>query len=147
MNDHTAVVALSDNGSKSTRHIAFYTAKVLEWYDALFNIDRKSFGKHIRVDMDYASTPVWFSKDGETFINGDVWQLGISDSLATLFEFYRKLWETEMLPYVYDEDYVSPKSEVLEALRLSLAISLNREKPDFAIYVWDEETSTNRLIY
>jgi hypothetical protein len=100
----------------------------------------------IRVDMDHLSSPVWFSQDGKSFINGDLCELDISESLSIWLSFYQNLWEIEVGKYEFDENHKSDITGIVEALRLSLAKRLKKELPACCICVWDEETSTNKFV-
>lgn len=102
--------------------------------------------KYIRVDMDYSSNPVWFSEDGKDFINGDVSDLNITEDLALWLEFYRKMWENEVGRSEFNENFSSDVTGVVYALQISLAIRLKEELPDSVIYVWDNETSSNKVV-
>lgn len=103
---------------------------------------------HIRIDMDYASSPVWFSEDGKAFVNGEVDELKLSDNLVSSLEYYQKIW------YEFQSDKRSPsiddpiigKFDSLEKYVEYLATLVSKELPDKTIYVWDDENLKNKKI-
>ena len=48
--------------------------------------------KHIRIDMDLKSSPVWFSSDGRCFVNGSIEELSVSSKLKKSLKNYKDIW-------------------------------------------------------
>lgn len=102
--------------------------------------------KHIRVDMDYCSSPVWFSDDGDVFRNGEVEELDISENLKVWLELYRSMWEKEISPYAFNNEHTSNLNDLVFAMAFSLAKRLKNELPKVNIYVWCDEIGSNKLV-
>lgn len=109
----------------------------------------KNYPKHIRVDMDHHSEPVWFGEDGESFINGSLEELPITDELKGWMDLYKDLWEKSIGKAEIKDEEISLKHGLgLTVKRMSIKIAerLKVELPDSKIYIWDEDSSTNKLM-
>jgi hypothetical protein len=104
---------------------------------------------HIRVDMDYASNPLWFSTDGKEFINGELDDVHISKKLKRALLVYKSLWLSINNIHFENKDKHSSLiivDDCLKSLTLELAQSLKSELPFHSIYIWDDEKLENKLI-
>lgn len=103
--------------------------------------------KHLKVDMDYCSDPIWVSNEEESpvFINGSLREFEgvLSKGLLHGLSVYQRLWESSQWP-----DYLTPTDmqvwpgddlvdNCLDEMRILLAAKLKEELPDVRVYYSD----------
>ena len=104
---------------------------------------------HIRVDMDFGSSPLWLGTNGTDFINCELDELNISKPLKRSLTFYHNVWYNfQNAEISYDTHHESLKKVnlFLEDLAVMIAKSLKKELPNSHIYVWDNKNSMNKEV-
>lgn len=104
--------------------------------------------KHIRVDMDYCSDPIWVSEDGKRFFNGDVEDLIdiVSENLISNLLLYQDLWDTIHWKLRKCDKKQKGKFDIIDfqAWEKSLAERLSQELPgDYSVYYYDNSLQQN----
>jgi len=109
---------------------------------------------HVRIDMDWTSSPVWFGDTGQDFINGSVDELDLTDKTIESLNYYQKLWykfqpKDSFDPLLTGIEIKDPNLgdfDTLDEYVISLAELVKSELPDKNIYVWDNKNMKNQLI-
>ena len=103
--------------------------------------------KHIRIDKEGFSTPIWFSDDGETFINGDIDELPISKDLKESLEYYDKYYNLyRKKDNCNINDPLIGKYNNMEDYVTALALEVKAQLKDHFIYIWDCSNLKNKKI-
>ena len=103
--------------------------------------------KHIRIDMDYVSTPVWFSEDGNNFVNGDIESLELNSEIVQSLNYYEKVWyKIDSNPDTKIEDpYLGSYDNLYDYVK-DIAFKIKDSLPEKHIYIWNEEDMNNEII-
>lgn len=98
--------------------------------------------KHIRIDMEIKSSPVWFSSDGQYFINGSIEELDISSKLKESLKKYKDIWHDYKKGEKIKDIHLGNFNNIDEYV-LSISRALKKEIPEFYIYVWSYKEKKN----